>query len=109
MKIMHTKPCSECPWRRTSPAGWLGGHETEAYAAPVRHGTMVPCHKKGNRAYCAGAAISMKNSCTRPRDPDMAAELEKVQESDDVFRFPTEFEKHHDNGVFAKTRKGAKR
>lgn len=97
MKIMHTTPCSECPWRRTAPAGWLGGNEIEDYAAPVRHGTMVPCHKKMDRAYCAGAAISMQNSCTRPRDPDMAAELKKVKESQEVFSFPREFEEHHRN------------
>lgn len=109
MKIMHTKPCNACPWRRNSPAGWLGGNEVEDYAQPVRHGVMVPCHKKAGKAYCAGAAISMQNSCTRPRDPHMAAELEKVQESEDVFRFTSDFERHHSEGPLAEAMKRFKR
>lgn len=98
LTIRHTSPCRECPWRRASCAGWLGGNTVEQYAAPVRAGVLVPCHLNGHRAYCAGSAIAMRNSCTLPRDPVMAAEIRKVERSEDVFRFPSEFEIHHSRG-----------
>lgn len=99
MKIRHKVPCRECPWRRSSPPGWLGPNTVEQYSAPVRSGVLVPCHLDPNRSYCAGSAVEMRNSCTLPRDPDMAAQVLRVKPSEDVFRFPTEFEAHHRSGV----------
>lgn len=44
----------------------------------------------------------MKNSCTVPRDPDMAEEMRKVERSPDVFQFHREFRSHHDDEVLTK-------
>lgn len=95
LQIIHTEPCSECPWRKIAAAGWLGGNEVETYSVPVRRGYLIPCHLRSHDAYCAGSAIAMRNSATLPRDPDMAREVLKVTKSDDVFRFASDFEKHH--------------
>lgn len=107
LRIIHKHPCSECPWRKNSPKGWLGGNTVEDYAAPVQQGIPVPCHLNAHKGYCAGAAITMKNSCTVPRDPAVAAEMDKVERSDAVFMFVGHFREHHTNGILSSTQ-GAK-
>lgn len=95
--IRHKTPCSECPWRKKSVKGYLGGNTVEAYALPVRHGVPVPCHMSGGAktTMCAGSAIVMQNSCTVPRDDHQAKQIDKVRKSRDVFQFVTEFERYH--------------
>ncbi len=64
----HTKPCSDCPWRRDSVAGWLGPLKPEEWVEAARSDIRVPCHVISNQQ-CAGAAIYRANTCKSPRDP----------------------------------------
>lgn len=102
MKLVHKTPCSECPWRRSHPAGWLGGYSIDDFVNQVQHdGPPLPCHKTipGDgteaRAMCAGALIFMKNSIKSAQHPDYGDALEQVERDPAVFSWPHEFRHHH--------------
>ncbi len=90
----HTGPCDDCPWRRTSLAGWLGAHSPEEWLADVRSRGRLDCHtlkkKKGEQWQCAGAAIFRANILMVP----MPGQL-KLPKSDQVFDKDAEFLAHH--------------
>lgn len=103
--LRHTTPCSECPWRRKHPAGWLGGYEPEQFVQQVQFdGPPLPCHKTippgGTMpeavSMCAGALIFMKNSCKAAYHPDYGDALKHVQtDAENVFQWPQEFLDYH--------------
>lgn len=99
MKLEHTTPCRECPWRRKAPAGYLGGHDVADYANLGRFQVPTTCHltvREGREpALCAGMAQMLNNSHSRPRDREYAAEVDKAGANPDVFKFVSEFEAHH--------------
>ena len=83
MKIYHKKPCKDCPWRKDSPKGYLGGHDPNFYADAITYGEIPACHLKDygpdsdETAFCAGAASVMANSCKVPFKQEGAAEMVK--------------------------------
>jgi hypothetical protein len=104
----HTKPCAQCPWRRTSLAGWLGDSTPQEFMAQADSDTRMPCHihidyerddwqeqvERGPR--CAGHAIFLKNRCKLPYDPGLRAFVATVlQDPQTVFQWPHEFIEHH--------------
>lgn len=101
LKLKHKTPCKECPWRRNSPAGFLGGVPIDWFVERSRWQAQIACHRSVGASktpvLCAGFAIHLRNSCSTPRDPKFAAEIEKVSESTDVFMWSTEFEAHHND------------
>lgn len=87
----HTTPCHDCPWRRDSLPGWLGGASVEEWTGAARGDEMIQCHVIRNQQ-CAGAAIFRKNIAKLPRDQDclmLPADREKV------FASPGQFTEHH--------------
>lgn len=89
----HTKPCSDCPWRRDSLNGWLGGSDVDQWLSEVHGECVMDCHVFTG-AQCAGAAIYRRNILKRPRDPEiLQLDADKVR----VFANPIEFKKHHEN------------
>ena len=111
MKLLHTTPCNECPWRRSHMPGWLGGYTPEQFVGQVQHdGPPLPCHKtikegKSATALCVGALIFMKNSCKSAQHPDYGNAKDGVErDTDTVFQWPQEFLAHHkqDLSVWAK-------
>ena len=105
MKLAHKEPCNECPWRRSHPAGWLGGYTVDDFINQVQFdGPPLPCHKTipgdgtDARAMCAGALIFMRNSCKSAQHPDYGDARDQVEpDPETVFRFPQEFRDHHNN------------
>jgi hypothetical protein len=103
MKLAHTTPCSECPWRRKHPAGWLGGYPATDFINQVQFdGPPVPCHKTipgdgtDARAMCAGALIFMKNCIKSAQHPDYGDALDQVEaDTENVFQWSHEFLHHH--------------
>lgn len=85
-----TKPCSDCPMRRDSLNGWLGGSTPEEYARLAHSDAVVNCHVYGN-VQCAGMAIYRKNVCKRADPPNLVLPGDK----DTVFSTPMEFLAHH--------------
>ncbi len=108
-----TAPCKECPFRKSSPPGWLGGHKnSREIINVVQFDQRFPCHMKVTalvtndgvpfkRAVveadlCAGALVFMNNNCKRSRDREVAKAQDEVEHCDDVFEWAHEMEAHHD-------------
>ena len=106
MKQRHTQPCSECPWRKESAQGWLGGHSPEFYADAVAGNVIPACHCKDfgpeddRTAFCAGAASVMANACILPSEGEPGqkgarAMREAVGKNPDTFGHPALFYQYH--------------
>lgn len=87
----HTEPCHDCPWRRKSLPGWLGGSTPEDWVATAHSDQLVTCHTTGNQQ-CAGVAIYRANVCKMAYPPNLKLPADKKV----VFAWPTEFKEHHD-------------
>lgn len=87
----HTKPCSDCPWRRDSVQRWLGGLSPQDWLEYAHGEDKIDCHTlRGPQ--CAGAAIYRSNVCKSPRNKSLLVlPPNKVA----VFSNPREFEAHH--------------
>ena len=86
----HTSPCGDCPWRRDSLPGWLGGSTAEQWHQTGHSDGVVLCHTIEN-AQCAGIAIYRANVVKRVDPPNL--KLPKNLEL--VFGYG-EFIKHHE-------------
>lgn len=102
MRLYHRTPCRECPWRKTSPAGWLGGFAPEYYADAVSANEVPACHMQDfgpdedETAMCAGALSVMTNSCTSAWKTEGGDEAKTiVGKRDDTFGHPAQFYEHH--------------
>lgn len=107
--VAHKKPCNDCPWRRESAPGWLGGYEAEWFTDHIKAELPLVCHsviddddglsdeeRRETLPLCAGALITQKNMCKSPRDPDLAKAVMSVErDTTNVFFHPTEFIAHH--------------
>jgi hypothetical protein len=108
--IAWKKPCHDCPWRRESAPGWLGGYDADWFTDHIRSELPLVCHTAlGNGHYdhlsdeekreqvplCAGSLIVQKNMCKIPRNPDLASAVKEVERNPSVFNHPQEFLNHH--------------
>jgi hypothetical protein len=93
-------PCGECPWRRSSCAGWVGTIPPEEWVRAATSEARIDCHVvalagQGSEE-CAGAAIYRANIGKRLRDPNaLALPADRVA----VFSWPDEFIAHHRSGA----------
>ena len=106
MRAWHTAPCSECPFRRTSPQGYLGGWAPEHYADAIQAGVITACHQQDHgpeqdsTAFCAGAASVMANNCQVPigNEPGQSGAMEfrnEVGRREDTFINAAAFYQYH--------------
>lgn len=86
----HTKPCSDCPWRRAALPGWLGSLTAEEWLSAVHGEAQIDCHVQFDRQ-CAGAAIYRANVSKVPRDRTLLV----LSPDRSVFGSRTEFLKYH--------------
>jgi hypothetical protein len=84
-----TKACSDCPLRRDSLNGWLGGNTPEQYARLCHSDEVVECHvHAGSR--CAGLAIYRRNTAKwQPPEHQLPHDRESI------FSNIMEFMAHH--------------
>lgn len=84
-----TSACSDCPLRRDSLNGWLGGNTPEQYARLCHSDEVVECHvHAGSR--CAGLAIYRRNTAKwQPEKHKLPADRETI------FSNVMEFLAHH--------------
>jgi len=87
----HSKPCSDCPWARTSLVGWTGEMSPQEWIEAAHGEALVDCHALIG-PQCAGVAIYRANVCKTPRDPRI---LRLSSDCDSVFASPKEFLNHH--------------
>lgn len=96
------EPCNECPFRKRSLPGYLGGHPLEPYRQPPSAGMPTSCHCTDRGAgdprtsFCAGSLAVIAN------DPDVtpldeyAEAAAVVGKRDDCFDTVADFAKHHE-------------
>jgi len=90
----HKKPCSDCPWARSSFPGWLGGMSADEWLQEAHSESTIECHTLLG-AQCAGSAIYRANVCKKPRDKSV---LLLPANRERVFATPAEFRVHHEKG-----------
>ncbi len=68
--VQHDKPCGDCPWRRRSVVGWLGGLTPEQWVLEAQSEAQIVCHTVVGepQPQCVGAAIYRANTCKSPRN-----------------------------------------
>lgn len=87
----HTRPCSDCPWRREAQPAWLGALSVEDWIQAAHGEAKIDCHiHKGPE--CAGAAIYRANVCKSLRD---TSRLRLPPDRVAVFASPAEFRAYH--------------
>lgn len=87
----HKRPCSDCPFRRDSLHGWLGGYLPEMFTNAAHGEERMPCHLvKGMQ--CAGAGIFRGNVFKSPRNKEL---LTLRPDREVVFSSTQEFIQHH--------------
>jgi hypothetical protein len=89
--VQHKRPCSDCPFRRASLCGWLGGIDVQAYLDLAHSDFPVRCHALRNTE-CAGAAIYRANVAKLSRNSNV---LRLEKNTTIVFASPDEFRDHH--------------
>lgn len=117
MKDKLDEPCRECPFRRTSLAGYLGRNDAKSFIERVDRQRPNECHmtvdyndpqwkeKIDDAILCAGAATYLANTLSSPRDPEYQAAVDRLgPDHETVFSWTDEFLAHHDtpqNAYFA--------
>lgn len=87
----HTKACSDCPFRRDSLNGWLGGNTVDAFLSMAHSNTWYDCHAiKGQQ--CAGLAIYRRNTCKMVEAPLLVLPADH----ETCLSNPMEFRAHHE-------------
>src|SRR5579862_6948711 len=81
----HRKPCAECPFRRKSLPGWLGGLTPDEFRWLANSEARMPCHSAAHGKgigidyrnpdpalpQCAGRAIYWANQLKRARTDEL--------------------------------------
>jgi hypothetical protein len=91
-KKQHTKPCLDCPFRRSSLRGYVPS--VKNWIKGVHGEAKFDCHVVSNQQ-CAGAAIYRANVCKVPRRTDI---LQLPEDHVLVFSSLIEFVAHHKRG-----------
>lgn len=86
------KPCVECPFLKTSTAGWLGADRPTHFIESSAKANPTPCHmtvdytdpewlaKLADADMCVGAMRFLVNWLCQPRDPSYAAAVDDQRE-----------------------------
>lgn len=108
------KPCKQCPFRKTSLAGWLGDHSyrPQIFIDGMEY-TILPCHMKtdwdeaeqrtmiveGEKNPCVGALSFCANSLKIPRGARIEGVyknlMDKAKSNPEVFKWQQDFIEHH--------------
>ena len=93
------KPCSECPFRKESTKGWLGGFSVPETLQAAGSEYSFECHLTRSTVLtkeCAGRLLFASKTCKSFRNKDLEAArevLEKSNSLEDILGF--EFSQHH--------------
>jgi hypothetical protein len=101
--LPNPNPCKECPLRRTSLRGYLGGYSVENYLTILHSDADIACHMSpgfhtgdlSKQRSCTGVAGYRANVGKMPRGPHAAEAVRTVGKSEEYFASPTEFAQHH--------------
>jgi hypothetical protein len=101
------EPCKECPFRKTSLKGWLGGELTAKQTHDMVLGEAdFACHKTRSKpldkmSRCKGSQIFLLNHCKLPKfNQPLAKALKQTEreghKENDYLGF--DFIEHHEGG-----------
>lgn len=100
-QLRHREPCKECPFRKRSLPGYLGGHPLEPYRQPPSAGMPTTCHcgDKGaddpRSSFCSGALAVIANDPKVEPLPEYREAVEAVGKRADCFDTVEDFADHH--------------
>lgn len=98
--------CAECPWRRASAPGWLGGRITaDGWIQIALSDQAVPCHTRDG-IHCKGLSIFRRNIGKLPRDASIPT---SEPDRERIFAMPSEFLEHHKLPELRERKRRAKR
>jgi hypothetical protein len=103
------KVCNDCPFRRKSMPGWLGGSSPEGFIDCIQRDEPLPCHqtidyddehwlakwmlqRAGKQKMCAGSLVFMANKLQRAHTPGFPT---LPKDTVTVFSNSVEFVRHH--------------
>lgn len=96
------KPCKECPLRKDSAPGYLGGYTAENYIAILHSDAQIACHMSpgfphdhSQQRHCTGVCGYRANVGKMPRGPETAQAVEQIGKSAEFFESPLQFLEHH--------------
>ena len=102
MKLHHKKPCKDCPWKKDSLQGWLGGHDPYYYADAIQENEISACHNRDHgpesdvTAFCVGALATSKKQCIGSyKSPGSDQAKKEIDGIDDCFNTVYEFFEYH--------------
>lgn len=85
MKNNLKKPCDECPFKKNSLKGWLGGETAESTFEMVKHETDFACHKTRDKekpsemSRCRGFLLFTRKICKIPKyNQELKEIVEKI-------------------------------
>jgi hypothetical protein len=102
MKNNLKEPCVECPFKKESAPGWLGGETAEDTFRHIKAEADFACHltrdkKLKEMSRCRGSMLFMRKSGQMPRyNTQLAKDLQDMGKPDTsaILSVP-EFFKHH--------------
>jgi hypothetical protein len=102
MKNNLNSPCVECPFRKNSAPGWLGGETVEDTFRHIKGEADFACHltrnkKKSEMSRCRGSMMFMRKSGQLPKyNVRLLKDLQEMGKPDasEILSVP-EFFKHH--------------
>lgn len=106
---VRKKPCRECPFRKRSAPGYLGGFSAEETIMAADSDVDFVCHmtrgtNKATYRSCAGRLLYAAKTCKVFRNKDLERAKQKLLESQDdacnlenILDF--DFIQHHKNGA----------
>ena len=133
MSTIKTTPCHECPFRKKSLRGYVGGHkDVQEIVDIVYSDQKFPCHLEvtsiqkrltgsfdkdedffeqadSEAPVCAGSAAMLRNTCKLSRDKEVMATQKIVGKRDDVFANGAEMVKYHNSKNFLAKRKKSRK
>lgn len=106
MKNNLKKPCNECPFRKNSIKGWLGGETAQSTFDMVSHEVDFACHKTRHKeveemSRCRGFLLFTKKACKLPKyNEELKAIIENLKKPDtsNILSIP-EFFQHHKKDI----------
>jgi hypothetical protein len=101
-QLRHKTPCSECPFRKNSMKGFLGGYDLSEYATPAGLGMPTTCHQHDHGGaehpdsrFCAGSCSVIANDPNIKPIAGYGEIIAKVGPREDTFATMEEFTVHH--------------
>lgn len=93
------RPCGQCPFRKDSAKGYLGGFTVEETLEVAKSEHQFDCHKTretDNTKECVGRLLFATKTCKSFKDPELEAlrlHAKETNSTENILGF--DFKQHH--------------